>query len=97
MLRTGDRGRTEPYWKQRKCIGVALKYQGFGGGGLGPLRDVSGNPPSGWIFEVAYASVTVKGTVTFAAAGTDRENRPGGDEEGRAKVLVKMRKRYFLI
>lgn len=96
MLRTGDRGITEPYWKQRKCIGVALKYQGFGGGALGLLRDISGNPPSDWIFEVAHASVTFKGTVTFAAAGTDRKNRPGEGEEGRAKVLVKMRKRYFV-
>ena len=94
MLRTCDRGRTEPYWKQRKCIGVALKYQGFGGGALGPLRDVGGNFPSGWIFEVAYASVTFKGIVTFAAACTDRENKPGAGEEGRAKVLVKIRKRY---
>ena len=96
MLRTGDRGRTEPYWKQRKCIGEAFKYQGFGGGFLGLLRDVSGGSPSGSTFEVAYVAVMFKGNVKFAAAGTDKENKPGGGEEGRAKELVKMRKRYLV-
>lgn len=73
-----------------------MKYQGFGGGSLGPPRDGSGNPPSGWILEVAYVFVMFKGNVTFAAAGTDKDNKPGEGEEGRAKVLVKMRKRYFV-
>ena len=39
-------------------------------------------------------NVMFKGNVTFAAAGTDKENKPREGEEGRAKVLVKMRKRY---
>ena len=41
-------------------------------------------------------NVMFKGNVTFAAAGTDKENKPGRGEEGRAKVQVKMRKRYFV-
>lgn len=75
---------------------MALKYHGFGGGSLGLLRDVSGNPPSSWIFWVVYVMVMFKGYVTFVAAGTDKENKPGGGEEGRAKVLAKMRKRQFV-
>ena len=41
-------------------------------------------------------NVMFKGNVTFAAAGTDKENKPGRGEEGRAKVQVKMRKTYFV-
>ena len=73
-----------------------MKYQGFGGRSLGVLRDVSRNHPSGSTFEVTYVSVLFKGNVTFAAAGTDKENKPGEGEEGRAEVLVKMRKRCFI-
>lgn len=45
--------------------------------------------------ELTYAVfVTLKGNVTFAAAATDKENKPGGGEGGRATVKVEMRERY---
>ena len=75
---------------------MALNTQGSGGSSLGLPRDVSGNRPSGWMLEVSYVLVMFKGNVTFVAAGTDKENKPGEGEGGRAKVLVKMRKRYFI-
>ncbi len=45
--------------------------------------------------EVTYPLfVMFKGNVTFAAAGTDKEIKPGGGEGGSAKVTVEMRERY---
>ena len=45
--------------------------------------------------ELTYAIlVTFKGNVTFAAAATDKENKPGGSGGGMARVQVEMRERY---
>ena len=45
--------------------------------------------------ELTYAIlVTFKGNVTFAAAATDKEIKPGESGGGGAKVQVEMRERY---
>ena len=77
-------------------MGVGLNTQGSGGRSLGLPRDVSGNRPADLMPGIASLVVMFKGNVIFVAAGTDKENKPGEGEEGRAKELVKMRKRYLI-